>query len=472
MWQTYHTPHSLDEALQLLAEHREAARLIAGGTDLIVEIERGIRSPNLIIDITRIPGLDQITQDAQKQIHLGPLVTHNQVAGSALCMDRAFPLAKACWEVGAPQIRNQGTIAGNLVTASPANDTITPLWVLGASVTLQSVRGKRTLSFKEFFKGVRKTSLEPDEMIVDISFPAMADDQIGAFLKLGLRRAQAISVVNVAVILRMLADTVTEARLALGSVAPTIIRAENAERFLTGKILTQDVIAQTARLAAQIITPISDVRGSAEYRRYMTETLTRNSLETLAAGTEHDFMPSNPIMLWGKTNGHFSSGQSNSQTTIHTEIGDEPIVTTINGQSRTIQGANDKTLLRMLRENAQLTGTKEGCAEGECGACTVFMDGIAVMSCLTPAPQAHHRQIVTIEGLINGDSLHPVQQAFINHGAVQCGYCTPGFIMSGVSLLAERPHPSRDEIKQAITGNLCRCTGYYKIIQALEDATK
>ncbi len=469
MWQIYRTSHSLDEALQLLAEHQSEARLIAGGTDLIIEIERGVRSPKVLIDISRLPNLDTITLDEKQRIHLGPLVTHNQVVGSALCLTRAFPLAKACWEVGAPQIRNRGTVVGNLVTASPANDTITPLIALDATVTLQSVRGSRTLPLKDFFLGVRTTVLEPDEMIVDISFPALASYQIGAFLKLGLRRAQAISVVNVAVVLSMLADTITQARVALGSVAPTIIRAENAERFLTGKVLTRDVMARAGALAAQTVTPISDIRGSAEYRRYMTETLTRHALEMLAEGTESDSLPPKPIMLWGSTDGRFPSLRD-EEAMIHTEADDEPIATTINGEARLIHGANDKTLLRMLREDAGLIGTKEGCAEGECGACTVFLDSIAVMSCLVPAPRAHGSHIVTIEGLSEADQLHPVQQAFINEGAVQCGYCTPGFLMSGASLMAERQRPTRDEIKQSITGNLCRCTGYYKILQALEKA--
>jgi aerobic-type carbon monoxide dehydrogenase small subunit (CoxS/CutS family) len=172
--------------------------------------------------------------------------------------------------------------------------------------------------------------------------------------------------------------------------------------------------------------------------------------------------------LWGTTNGHFPTGADSMA--MHTVQDDQPIVTTVNRSPYRVRGANDKTLLHMLREDIGLTGTKEGCGEGECGACTVTLDGIAVMACLVPAPRAHGAPIVTIEGLAQEGELHPVQQAYIAEDAVQCGYCTPGFIMSSTQLLEEVPRPTRQQIEQGISGNVCRCTGYVHIVHAIEQA--
>jgi carbon-monoxide dehydrogenase medium subunit len=466
MWKHYITATSIEETLNALAEHGERARIVAGATDLILELERGVRKGiETLIDVTRIPQLDQITLDEDNIIHLGPLVTHNHCVESKLIRERAYPLARAAWEVGAPQIRNRGTIAGNLITASPANDTITPLMALGASVTLRSTKGTRTVALQDFYKGVRKTVMQPDEMLVDISFPAMNSSTRGTFIKLALRRAQAISIIDVAVVVDLEADTVRSAAITLGAVAPTIIHAKSGEDYLIGKTLTDDVIAEAARLSMNDCKPIDDIRSSAAYRSEMVRVCTMRGLKSIRDGQEQVGMPEEPILLWGKES--TTSGPAALLTFPST-----PIETTINGKKYTFKNGHEKTLLRLLREEGNLIGTKEGCAEGECGACTVFLDGKAVMACLVPAPRAHGAEIVTVEGLAVDGQLHPVQEAFIEHGAVQCGYCTPGFLMSGAKLLEEKENPTRSEIEQAITGNLCRCTGYYKIVQAMEDASK
>lgn len=470
MWETYYTPATLDEAARLLAEHGDEARIIAGGSDILLELERGLR-PGLkvLIDITRIPGLDQIALGEDGLVHFGPLVTHNRIAGSRLIRERALPLAQACWWEASPQIRNRATVAGNLITASPANDTITPLVALGAQVTLLSTAGERTVPLREFYEGVRQTVMRPDELLTDIRFqPLDPATQPGKFIKLGLRKAQAISVVNVSAIVTLDGDAVKEAVITQGSVAPTIITSPEAEAYLQGKALSDDVIDEAARLAASAARPISDVRGSADYRREMIRVLTRRALKAIAAGDTGTDLPEQPVMLWGERQG--LSSEPLPEGTVHGAS--EPIVTTINGQPVTVHGANHKTLLRMLREDAGFVGTKEGCAEGECGACTVFLDGMAVMSCLVAAPRAHGAEIVTIEGLAQDGQLHPIQQAFIEEAAVQCGYCTPGFLMSGAKLLEEREDPTLWEIQQSITGNLCRCTGYYKILRAFERAVE
>jgi carbon-monoxide dehydrogenase medium subunit len=468
MWTEYIIPATLGETLQLLDEKGGTARLVAGATDLMLELERGVRKGiETLIDITRLPDLDRITLSEGESVHIGPLVTHNAAAASALLLEHAFPLVSAAWQVGAPQIRNRATVAGNLVTASPANDTITPLMALGAWVTLASVNATRRVPLSEFYTGVRKTVLQPNEMLVDISFPALTKNWRGTFLKLGLRRAQAISLVNAAVLVELENGIAKSAVITLGAVAPTIIRAPEAEAYLAGKELTEEVITHAGDLAANAARPIDDIRGSAAYRRAMVKTLVLRELRQLRDGTWKSQVPESPVLLWGKQAAVYKHRKNSSS-----------IRTRINGKEYTFASGHGKSLLRLLREEAGLTGTKEGCAEGECGACTVFLDGKAVMACLVPAPRADGSEIITIEGLASpakGEgpgALHPVQAAFVANGAVQCGYCTPGFIMSAAKLLEELPHPSREEVTQALTGNLCRCTGYYKIIQAVEEAAQ
>ncbi len=145
---------------------------------------------------------------------------------------------------------------------------------------------------------------------------------------------------------------------------------------------------------------------------------------------------------------------------------------TLNGRLTQVEAPSHWTLLKLLREKLGLTGTKEGCGIGECGACTVLMDGKPVNACLILAPKVEGKKIETIEGLGSRESLQPLQKSFIDHGAIQCGFCTPGILMSAKSLLQENSNPSREEIKEAISGHLCRCTGYHQIIEAIKKASE
>lgn len=467
MWNKYYNVSSLEAAFEILDREKGNARIIAGATDLIIEFEKGMREEvKILIDITRIKGLNQITLDENQNIHLGPLVSHNDVASSKLIQERALPLAQASWEVGSPQIRNRGTVAGNLITASPANDTITPLMALGASLVLKSLQSERIVKLEDFFLGVRKTVLRSDEIVSDIFFPALRPNQKGSFIKFALRRAQAISLVNVAVICGFENGKVKDAVITLGSVAPTIIHSKEAEQYLIGKELTDEVIDQIGLLAQKTARPISDIRGSADYRKTMVKVITKRALYNLKNNNADLTLPVDPVLLDNR------KGQSYLEKDFVHDKESGKISTQINGKDYEFENCQSKTLLDFLREDVKLIGTKEGCAEGECGACTVFLDGKAVMACLVPAARAHRSKITTIEGISNKGQKNVVQETFIEEGAVQCGYCTPGFIMSAVKLLEEKPTPSQLEIRQAISGNLCRCTGYYKIISAIENASK
>jgi carbon-monoxide dehydrogenase small subunit len=144
----------------------------------------------------------------------------------------------------------------------------------------------------------------------------------------------------------------------------------------------------------------------------------------------------------------------------------------LNHEPVQVEVAPHWTLLRLLREKIGLTGTKEGCGIGECGACTVLLEGIPVNACLVLAPKVDGKEVQTVEGLGSRDALHPLQRSFVEHGAVQCGFCTPGILMSSKALLEKNPRPTTEEVREAISGHLCRCTGYHQIIEAIEKASE
>ncbi len=481
----YTAPATTAAAIQALDDHGERARIIAGGTDLVVELDRGGHGTvDVLVDVSRIAELAAITETGTGAIRLGAGVTHNQVVASELCRNHLLPLAQACLEVGSPQLRNRATVVGNVVTASPANDTISALMALGASVEITSVGGTRTVAMADFFTGFRTTVVEPHELVTALIVPRLADHERGVFVKAGLRRAQAISVVHLAVVVGLDDDgTVVGARAALGSVAPTVIEVAGLADALIGGPLDEDAAARGRDLAVAAASPIDDLRATADYRASVVGTMMGRALRVLAEGRERERWPAAPPLLVSPGIGTSSTDDptvGTSSSAANTAADDDTdsrvferstaISATVNGREVSGRGAVGITLLDWLREQPGLRGVKEGCAEGECGACTVLLDGQAVMGCLTPAARADGANVATVEGLSTDGALAPIQDAFIQAGAVQCGFCTPGFLMSCAALLDECPSPTPDQVRLGLSGNLCRCTGYKAIETAVTKA--
>jgi carbon-monoxide dehydrogenase medium subunit len=470
MFEKYYQVSNLSEAITLLAEEKEKLKIIAGGTDLWLENKNKLHEDiDGFIDISRIQGLDRIYFDKKQKIHLDPLVTHAHCVRSSIIKSYAFCLYEACKSVGSPQIRNRGTVAGNVVTGSPANDTIPALMVLDAVIVVESVRGKREIPIGELYKGVRKTDIQKDEIITDIWFKKPDLQKTNStFVKMGLRKSQAISVLNFAMFYSIKNDlTIEEMRLAFGSLTPTVIRARTAEQYAIGKKLSEIEKEVFINLALSHIDPISDIRSTQEYRKQAAAILLKRSLKKILSGEIKNEPNGRDVTLWGSNSKSYVPVSESSKL----EKG-SIINVVLNGKKTSIQCYPGMSLLDAIRDQSGYTGSKEGCGEGECGSCTVYMDGLAVLACLIPVQRAADAKVETIESLSVGDKLNNLQQQFVEENAIQCGFCTPGFVMSANKLLDEIKKPTEDEIKIAISGNLCRCTGYYKIIKAIEKAAE
>lgn len=276
------TPETVEECLYFLSDKQKEMRLLAGGTDAVVRMKDGIGRPETWVNIRKIDSLRYIREESDG-IHIGPLTTHTDIIRSPLLNEKADVLVSASKEVGASQIQNMGTIGGNISTASPAGDTIPPLFVLDAQIELSSLKEKRTVPVTEFFLGPGKTVQKPDEMITDIIIRPQAKNEIGIFEKLGPRKAQSISIVNVAILLKMGEGPreCLEGKIAFGAVAPTVIRALKCEKMLTLQPLNDSAIKDIADIAWKEVMPISDVRASAKYRRSMASSLLARGLYRL-----------------------------------------------------------------------------------------------------------------------------------------------------------------------------------------------
>lgn len=266
---TVFSPASLDEAYELLARHGSRAKIIAGGTDLMVSMNARQLDAERFIDIWRLNELRSISDEGEA-IRIGALTTYTQLIKSPTIQQNIPILVEASRTIGAVQIQNRGTIGGNIVNASPAGDSLPVLAAFDAEVEIGSLRGVRRISFNQFYTGYRKTVMEPDEIVLAVRAPKLKSSERSFFYKVGTRRAQAISKVVMAVKAEAPDGVINSINIGLGSVAPTVMRAVQTESLLTNETLNVSILQQAANKISKEVAPITDMRSTEHYRRTVT----------------------------------------------------------------------------------------------------------------------------------------------------------------------------------------------------------
>jgi xanthine dehydrogenase iron-sulfur cluster and FAD-binding subunit A len=455
------------EACDLLSEHGENARVLAGGTDLLIEWRRASKkTPKVVLDISRVAELGGIAE-SDGSLTIGPLATHADLQRSDLVAEFAPLLASAASVIGSPQIRARGTVGGNIMNAAACADTVPPLVALGAVVMLRSKGGARELALADLFLKPYQTQAKPDELLTGIRFPKLPADARSAFIKLGRRNALAISRMSVAAVLQVGGDDrVAQARIVPGAVFPIWKRVPEAEQMLVGEKPSAKLFAAAGQKVSEEMIKATGRRWSTEYKEPVIAVLVRRALEQCGkVGRAVSSAPGQRTAI------RAVEASAPTDSALGTACPTTLVSTTINGHPKNLRLPAHHTLLEVLRDDLGLTGTKCGCEIGECGACTVLLDGEPVNSCLVLAPQIDGREVLTVEGLGQNGKLHPLQESFLDHDAVHCGFCTPGMLLSAKALLDWNPRPTETEIRTAISGNLCRCTGYQQIVESIAKAS-
>ncbi|MFP4499254.1 MAG: FAD binding domain-containing protein [Vulcanimicrobiota bacterium] len=276
----YYRPTLLKEALEFLKEHKNSIIPLAGCTDLSVAKHRGDLKAENYLDLTFIQNLNVIKEE-DEFLFIGPLVTHSQAAASPVLHEKGAILSQACATVGSPQIRNRGTVGGNICHGSPSGDSIPAFYTLNSELKLQNEDGERWIQISDFFTGPGKTVRKNDELLTAIRFKPLSQDYFCLYQKLGQRKSLACSKASVAFVAKKENARIADVRIAMGAVAPTVIRASKTEEFLAGKQITPELIKKASEMIQDEVTPIDDLRSTACYRKKMMGVLLEKVLEKL-----------------------------------------------------------------------------------------------------------------------------------------------------------------------------------------------
>ena len=452
-----HRAASVDDAVELLgrlgADGAEA-KVIAGGQSLVPLMNFRLARPDHVIDLSGIEELRRVSVDADG-LTIGAMTRQRDCLDHPAVRAAAPLLAEALRHIGHGHIRNRGTIGGSVAHADPAAELPTVLVALDAELEIAGPDRARRLPAGDFFEGWFTTALAEDELLTAIHLPPAVLDRPAewGFHELSRRHGDFATVLATTVLRRNDEGEVTDARIVLGGVGPTPVRAGEAEAILVGTNRDEGFDAAAAA-ARQCCEPADDVHADAAYRSEMVEVLVGRCLRSARPA------PSRPVEAGTTTSGRDAETEGDEHPPVDAVI--------VNGRTEPLDGIPHRRLLAdFLRDDCQLTGTHLGCEHGVCGACTVVLDGDPVRSCLVLAHQARGRRVTTIEALGTPEELHPLQEAFRDHHGLQCGFCTPGMVLTALDLLARIPDPTEADVRRELSGNLCRCTGYVKIVESV-----
>ena len=275
----YCAPKTIDEACLLLSQHKEQAKVIAGGTDLLVQMKHKEVRPRYLINLRSIPGQDYITYDEKDGLRIGAQTTLRAIENSSLIRERFSILAQAAGQLGTMQVRNRGTIGGNLCNAAPSAEMAPPLIALGARVRIRVAGGERVVPVEDFFTGPGQTVLKPDEVVTEIQVPDLPHRSGGVYMRHSIRKALDLPLVGVGVVITMDKDVLADVKIALSAVAPTPIRARRAEDVLKGNKPEDPLLEKAGLTASEEASPRDSMRASAEYKRRIIGVLIKRAIK-------------------------------------------------------------------------------------------------------------------------------------------------------------------------------------------------
>lgn len=399
--------------------------------------------------------------------------------------------------VGGPQIRNIGTIGGNTCNGVTSADSASTLFAWDAVIELAGPDGIRRIPIKDFYIKAGKVDLRPGEIQTAILIPREAyEGYEGYYIKYAMRNAMDIATLGCSVNVKLSEDkkTFTDVRIAYGVAGPVPMRAVHAEAAGRGLEVTDENIEKIGDTVLEDVTPRDSWRASKAFREHISKLLCKRALREAVRRAGGVISEESQAAMAPNTSDNENAGtgekkeapasisgvSEDSGTVRHTIMTDAEsgkqyklVRCRINGVERETMVDVRASLTDMLRNDYSLTSVKKGCEVGECGACNVIIDGECYNSCIYLAVWADGKEIRTVEGLMGPDGeLSDIQQAFIDEAAVQCGFCTPGVIMSAVEILESGKEYTRDELRKQLSGHLCRCTGYENILNAVEKTMK